>query len=76
MMHIHGRQMKGLFDDRASCLFDLVSVITHINCMGMAGFCHFLPLIAVLWRLLLMPVVMALGTFGFWMQNSSFTFTV
>lgn len=43
MMHIHGRRMKGLFDDRASCLFDLVSVITHINLHGYGGFLSLPP---------------------------------
>lgn len=37
-------------DDRASCLFDLMSIIMHISCVGPAAFCHFLHLIAAPWR--------------------------
>lgn len=52
MMHIHGRRAGGgaPADDRASCLFDLMSFITHISCVGPVAFCRFLHLIALPWR--------------------------
>lgn len=69
MMHMHGGrdgQAGGgaPADDTASCLFDLMSIITHTSCVCPAAFCHFLHLIAAppeddsscLW-------FMALGTF-------------
>lgn len=37
-------------DDRASCLFDLMSFISHISCVGPAAFCRFLHVIALPWR--------------------------
>lgn len=65
-------------DDRVSCLFDLMSIITGISCVGPAAFCHFLHLIAAPWRTT--PRACGswlrerLGLFFFVMQKSPFIF--